>query len=179
MKARGAALIVLAAALGARADEYQAEPDQVLATLDARVGGAEISAVSRTLEWSALSTEEGAAQLHLSFPLESFAADGRRLAPLLRTSDALDLEGTVSGSRFTGLITVHGVQRPLEMPFALTRSGPQMIVQAAFTFAPGDFGIALPGVVAVEVFARLRASPRAVLSGGIRRESSGDENSGN
>lgn len=159
---------LIVAAGAARADDFEVEADQVLVTVETRIDGKLTSGVSRSLEWSAFSLEDGAAQMHLSIPLDSFAADGPQLSRLLHGPDAIDLEGTVSEGRFSGFLTLHALAHPIEMPFALTRSRTQLIAHTAFSFAPREFGIDMPGEVSVDFLARLHASAPAVLSGGVR-----------
>ena len=172
---RTISLLVLGVA-AARAGDFEIEPDQVLISAQAALGDKQVSAVSRTLEWTVLALGERGAQFHLRVPLDSFDSGHPQLDLALREAlecnihPAIDLEGRVADGRFTGVLRVRGVSRPLAMPVDLTRSGTRIVAHTAFEIDLGDFGVSIPQVgrrLSVEFLASLRAS-QAALSGGAR-----------
>ena len=84
---RTISLLVLGVA-AARAGDFEIEPDQVLISAQAALGDKQVSAVSRTLEWTVLALGERGAQVHLRVPLDSFDSGHPQLDLALR--EALD-----------------------------------------------------------------------------------------
>jgi polyisoprenoid-binding protein YceI len=151
------------------------EPDQVLVTYDAEVGGRRISGASHSLDWSASQLADDHAQVRLRVPVESFESGHAGLHSLLRSAlqsaryPFIEVEGDARGDWFEGTLTMHGVSRPLAVRIAIVRAGTQFVARTSFAIDLDRFGIAVPSVgnrVTVEFVARLSATPRAVIAGG-------------
>jgi polyisoprenoid-binding protein YceI len=167
-------LFALASA-AAGADDYQAEPDQVLVTYEATMGAKEISGVSRSLEWSVIALESDGARVELRVPIDSFDSGHREVDSLLRAASEskrypfLEIEGVVLSGRFEGMLTLHGHSRPLRASFTIARHLSQLVAHTSFAIALDDFGIAIPRMgnrFNLDLTARLSTGAQAVLSGG-------------
>ncbi|MCA1825824.1 MAG: YceI family protein [Myxococcales bacterium] len=151
------------------------ESDQVLASYQAQVGDRQISGVSRSLQWRGVQLGDGAAQIQLRVPVDSFDSGHREFDSLVRAalqSDRhpfVEVEGVLRGKRFEGTLMLRGVARPLEMPVTVARVGRRLIAETSFAIDLRQFGIALPSVgrrVTIDFVARISADPQAVLAGG-------------
>ena len=115
------ALLALAAPAMAAGD-VGLQPDQVLISYGLKAGGREISGVSRSLDWSLQAIDAKRGHLLLRVPVASFDSGHPRFDSLLRT--ALDestypyaeLDGISSADRFEGMVTIHGVAKPVSVP---------------------------------------------------------------
>jgi hypothetical protein len=162
---------------GLRAEDFRAESDQVLITVEATARGRPVSAVSRSLEWSLTVFDDRRAHLRLSIPLGSFSGRDEIVAVLRRAAGgsedaALEMEGEIEDGRFTGELTLNGSTRRLSVPVTLVRAGDGMIAHTRFALDLREYGLALPpldGAATLELAARLQSSPRAVFSAGWRR----------
>ena len=168
-------LMLVLAAAAASAGELIIESDQVLVTWQATRGGKQIAGVSRSLEWSLLTRENGEARVELRVPIGSFDSGHEEMDSLLRASAEsarypfVEVEGMVRGERFEGTVSLHGRTRPLVTSVIMARSGRQLTTHTSFSIALDEFGIQVPEVdnrVAVEFDARLLRNPMAVISVG-------------
>jgi polyisoprenoid-binding protein YceI len=168
-------LLSALAAAAAWAQDYSIEADQVLVTYLAQVGTGQISGASRSLKWSVLALQGGAARVRLTLPIDSFDSGHGDLDSLLRGAidsrryPFVDVAGVVSDARFEGTVTMHGVSRPTSFDLDLARHGNQIVAHASFAIALRDFGVSLERVadrVSIDFFARLQANPLAVAASG-------------
>jgi hypothetical protein len=167
-------LAVLVAAGGQR-EEFRAEPDQVLVTYVAKAGATEVSGVSRMLEWNLVFAGEEEARVQLRIPVASFDSGHREVDSRLRAAvetDAhplLEVEGVVRGRKFEGTVTLHGHSRPLKAELIMTRSQSTVVALTSFSLPLDQFEVRVPGLqneMAVEIAARLRVHPNALVSFG-------------
>ena len=167
----GPLLVTLLVAAGARGEAS----DQVFITYEAQVGTRQISGVSRTLQWSATALGPDSVRVSLRVPLDSFESGHPEFdEQLLAAAQAgrhpfIEVEGTATGDRFEGSLTLRGVTRPLQLQLGVARLDGRLVVNAAFKLDLADFGIALPSVgsrISVDFVGRFPGEPRAVISGG-------------
>jgi polyisoprenoid-binding protein YceI len=168
-------LLSALAAAAAGAQEYSIDADQVLVTYLAQVGAGQISGASRSLKWSVLALQGGAARVRLAVPIDSFDSGHGDLDSLLRGAvdsrhqQSVEVEGVVSDAHFEGTISMHGVSRPTSFDLELARHGTQIVAHASFAIGLRDFGLSLERVadrVSIDFFARLQANPLAVVASG-------------
>jgi polyisoprenoid-binding protein YceI len=168
-------LLSALAAAAAGAQEYSIDADQVLVTYLAEVGAGQISGASRSLKWSVLALQGGAARVRLTVPIGSFDSGHGDLDALLRGAvdsrhqPSVEVEGVVSDAHFEGTISMHGVSRPTSFDLELARHGTQIVAHASFAIDLRDFGLSLERVadrVSIDFFARLQANPLAVVASG-------------
>lgn len=151
------------------------EPDQVLVTYEAAVGGGQISGASHSMQWSASQLADGSTRVQLRVPVESFDSGHAAFDSLLRTAlesrrhPFAEVDGIVRAGRFEGVLSLRGVAAPLSLPVRAVHTGRQLIVDASFPVDLSQFGVSLPGVaprVTVDFIARLSTTPEAVEAGG-------------
>jgi len=155
---------------------YELEPDQVFLSYQADLGSAQISGVSRTLEWSAAVLPGSAAEVQLRVPVASFDSGHGEIDSLVR--EALEaerfpeviVEGIARSGRFNGTVTLHGVSQSLSAPLNAERRGASLVVRTTFPIALDAFHVKPPpgagNRVQVDFVARLHLHPDAVLGGG-------------
>ena len=172
-------LLVLLLAGAARAEEQELEADQVLITAQISLGKAQVSGVSRSLEWSAQKLSDGAMQVKLQVPVASFETGHPEVDSLLRSVAGPDVvvEGTARGEgsslRFEGTVRLNGATQPLKTQLLVARGSGAIAVYTSFAIDLTRFGIEPPAgmgkTVAVEFAAHLRQNPAAALSVGMVR----------
>jgi polyisoprenoid-binding protein YceI len=172
MPRRRLMIALLLAVAGAAVGE---EADQAMVTYEIAAGPGRISGVSHSISWSATQLGAGAAQVSVRIPIASFDSGHPQFDSRMREALQADqhpfveVEGTVRGGRFDGLLTLRGMTRPLSMPIQMVRAGRQLVVDASFAFNLAQFGVGGPSArsrVVVDFVARVSADPRAVESGG-------------
>ena len=141
-----AALSLFAAGAVRADDDFEPPQDQALITVRTRSA----TAVARAMDWNLFFLDRDHARVHLGLFLPGIGA--------------VDLDGSVAGGTFTGVVTVGRTARLLEMPLALARTGSQVTARGSFELDLGEAGRAQ-----VELAARLYASEDAVFSGGAWR----------
>jgi hypothetical protein len=155
---------------------YEMEPDQVFLSYQAELGSAQISGVSRALEWSAVVLPGSAAQVQLRVPVDSFDSGHPEMDSRVR--DALGskrfpevvVEGVARDGHFLGTVTMHGFSHALSAPLSAERRGASLVVRTSFAIALDAFHVTPPqgadNRVQVDFVARLHLTPTAVLGGG-------------
>src|SRR4051812_47611773 len=144
------ALSLLVAGTARADDDFEPPRDEARVTVRTRSA----TAVSRAMQWNLFFVDRDHTRVHLGLFLPDIGA--------------VELDGSVAGGRFTGVVTMGRTSRrlemPLEMPFELARTGSQVMARASFELDLGEAGRAQ-----VELAARLFASEDAVFSGGAWR----------
>jgi polyisoprenoid-binding protein YceI len=172
VKRRRLMIALLLAFAGAAVGE---EADQAMVTYEIAAGPGRISGVSHAIFWSATQIADEATQVSVRVPVASFDSGHAQFDSRMREAlqavqhPFVEVEGTVSGGRFAGTLTLRGVTTPLSMPVRVVRTGRQLVVDTSFAFDLAQFGVGAPlarSRVTVDFVARVSADPRAIESGG-------------
>ena len=150
---------------GARPDQ-ESDPDQLNLSWQMSSGEHRINGVSHQMQWSARARPNGAVLLDLRIPIESLRSgdaqfdEEMRRAVVASQHPLLEIEGIIvagSPAIFSGVVRLHGNERPFSTPLSINRSGRQLALGGNFEIDLSAFEIEPP------IFDSIRCDPRVVV----------------